>query len=138
MGERGTRSTLAAFLAQALVEQGLYADAIEFSRISEETSAAADVVNQAVWRTARAAALAHAGDSSAAELLAAEAVELAEGTDFLDLQGNALLGLADVLRLTGQSKRMSPLVERARQAFERKGNIVGEAKAVAALGDRVG
>jgi len=138
MGERGTRSTLAAFLAQALMEQGLYADAIEFSRISEETSAAADVVNQAVWRAARAAALAHTGDSSTAELLAAEAVELAEGTDFLDLQGNTLLALANVLRLTGQSDGVPPLVERARRAFERKGNIVAEAKAVAALGDRVG
>jgi hypothetical protein len=30
------------------------------------------------------------------------------------------------------------MVERARQAFERKGNIVGEAKTVTALGDRVG
>jgi hypothetical protein len=138
MGERGTRSTLAAFLSQALVEQGLYSDAIDFSRISEETSAAADVVNQAVWRAARATALAHVGDSSTAELLAAEAVELAEGTDFLDLQGNTLLGLANVLRLTGQSERVPPVVERARRAFERKGNIVAEAKAVAALGDRVG
>jgi class 3 adenylate cyclase/tetratricopeptide (TPR) repeat protein len=138
MGERGTRSTLAAFLAQALVEQGLYSDAIEFSKISEETGAAADVVTQAVWRRARATALAQAGDSSEAELLAAEAVELAKGTDFLDLQGNTLLGLANVLYLTGQSEQVAPLVERARQAFERKGNIVAEAKAVAALGDRVG
>lgn len=138
MGERGTRSTLAAFLAQALVEQGLYSDAIEFSRISEETSAAADVVNQAVWRGARAAALAHAGDSTAAELLAAEAVELAEGTDFLDLQGNTLLGLANVLSVAGQSHQVPPLVERARRAFEKKGNVVSEAKAVAALGARIG
>jgi hypothetical protein len=138
MGERGTRSTLAAFLAPALVEQGLYEDAIEFSRISEETSAAADVVNQAVWRGARAAALAEAGDSSAAELLAAEAVELADGTDFLDLQGHTLLGLANVLRLAGQSERVPPLVERARRAFKRKGNIVAEARAIAALVDRVG
>jgi hypothetical protein len=138
MGERGTRSTLAAFLAQALVEEGLYSDAIEFSKISEETGAAADVVTQAVWRTARAAALAQAGDSAAAELLAAEAVELAEGTDFLDLQGNTLLGLANVLDLTGQSERVPPLVERARRAFESKGNTAAAAKAVAALGDRVG
>jgi ATP/maltotriose-dependent transcriptional regulator MalT len=56
MGERGTRSTLAAFLAQALVEHGQYADAIEFSKISEEMGATADVVTQAVWRNARAAA----------------------------------------------------------------------------------
>jgi len=138
MGERGTRSTLAAFLAQALVEQGEYSDAIEFSEISEQTGAEADVVTQAVWRSARAAALAKTGDSAAAELLAEEAVELADATDFLDLQGNTLLGLANVLRLSGESERVPPLVERARRAFERKGNIVAEAKATAALGDRVG
>jgi tetratricopeptide (TPR) repeat protein len=138
MGERGTRSTLAAFLAQALVEQGQHADAIEFSKISEETGATADVVTQAVWRSARAAALVQTGDSPAAELLATEAVELAAATDFLDLQGNTLLGLANVLHLAGKSEEAPPLLEQARQAFERKGNIVAEAKAVAALGDRVG
>jgi tetratricopeptide (TPR) repeat protein len=138
MGERGTRSTLAAFLAQALVEQGQYADAIEFSKISEEMGATADVVTQAVWRNARAAALAESGDSPAAELLAAEAVELAAATDFLDLQGNTLLGLANVLQLAGKSEAAPPLLEQARQAFERKGNIVAEARAVAAQGDRVG
>jgi tetratricopeptide (TPR) repeat protein len=138
MGERGTRSTLAAFLAQALVEEGRYSDAIEFSKISEDTGAAADVVTQAVWRSARATALAQAGDTAAAELLAAEAVELAEGTDFLDLQGNTLLSLANVLHLTGQSEKAPPLVERARRAFESKGNTVAKAKAVAALGELVG
>ena len=138
MGERGTRSTLAAFLAQALVEKGQYADAIEFSKISEEMGATADVVTQAVWRNARAAALAQSGDSPAAELLAAEAVELAAATDFLDLQGNTLLGLANVLQLAGKSEAATPLLEQARQAFERKGNIVAEARAVAAQGDRVG
>jgi hypothetical protein len=120
------------------VEEGQYAAAIEFSKISEETGAAADVVTQAVWRTARAAALAQGGDWSAAELLATEAVALAEGTDFLDLQGNTLLGLAEVFRLTAQTEKVQPLIERARQAFESKGNLVAEARAAAALGARVG
>ena len=78
------------------------------------------------------------GDSPAAELLATEAVELAAATDFLDLQGNTLLGLANVLQLAGKSEAAPPLLEQARQAFERKGNIVAEARAVAAQGDRVG
>ena len=137
MGERGTRSTLAAFLAQALVEQGDYADAMRFSEISEQTAATADIVPQAVWRSARAAALAQTGDPTGAEPLAEEAVSLAEGTDFLDLQGNTLLGFAHVLRLAGESERAQSLAERARQAFERKGNLVSEAKAAALLGARV-
>jgi class 3 adenylate cyclase/tetratricopeptide (TPR) repeat protein len=137
MGERGTRSTIAAFLAHALVEQGEYQEAIEFSEISEQTGAVADTVTQAVWRSARAAALARTGDPSSAELLAEEAVSLAEGTDFLDLQGNTLLVLANVLRLAHESELAPTLIERARQAFERKGNLVSEAKAAAALGARV-
>jgi tetratricopeptide (TPR) repeat protein len=137
MGERGTRSTLAAFLAQALAEQGEHREAIEFSKISEETGAAADVVTQAVWRAARAAALAQMGDIATAEHLAEEAVSLAAGTDFLDLHGSTLLVLADVLRIAGNSDAAPPLVERARQAFGSKGNLVSEAKASALLGARV-
>jgi class 3 adenylate cyclase/tetratricopeptide (TPR) repeat protein len=137
MGERGTRSTLSAFLAQALVEQGEYREAIDFSKISEETGAAADVVTQAVWRAARAGALAQMGDLSNAELLADEAVSLAAGTDFLDLHGTTLLVLAQVLRVAGDSEAVPQLIERARQAFERKGNLVSEAKAAALLGARV-
>jgi class 3 adenylate cyclase/tetratricopeptide (TPR) repeat protein len=137
MGERGTRSTLAAFLAQALVEQGEYQEAIQFSEISEQTGAAADVVTQAVWRSARAAALAQTGDLTTAELLAEEAVSLAEGTDFLDLHGDTLLGQAHVLRLAGEPEAAPPLIERARQAFERKGNVVSEAKAAALLAAHV-
>jgi class 3 adenylate cyclase/tetratricopeptide (TPR) repeat protein len=137
MGERGTRSTLAAFLAQALVEQGDYVEAIHFSEISEQTAAAADIVPQAVWRSARAAALAESGDLTRAEQLAEEAVSLAEGTDFLDLQGNTLLGLAQVLRLVGDSDAAQAAAERGRHAFERKGNVVSETKAAALLGARV-
>jgi ATP/maltotriose-dependent transcriptional regulator MalT len=37
MGERGTRSTLAAFLAHALAEAGRFEEAEEFARISAET-----------------------------------------------------------------------------------------------------
>jgi hypothetical protein len=90
-----------------------------------------------VWRSARAAALAQSGDLSTAELLAEEAVSLAEATDFLELQGSTLLELAHVLRLTGDAEAAPPLVERARQAFERKGNVVSAARAAELLGARV-
>jgi class 3 adenylate cyclase/predicted ATPase len=122
MGERGTRSTLAAFLAQALVAAGRYADALEFSKISEQTGAIADVVTQAVWRSARASALAETGDPETGEQLARDAVALARATDFLDLQAGTLLSLADVLRSLGRTEESTPLVERARELYERKGN----------------
>ena len=77
--------------------------------------------------------MAQTGDPTGALPLAEEAVSLANGTDFLDLQGNTLLGLAHVLRLAGDAEGAYAAAERARQAFERKGNVVSEAKAAAAL-----
>jgi tetratricopeptide (TPR) repeat protein len=123
MGERGTRSTVAAYLAQALVPLGDYEEAERFSAISEQTGAAADVVTQAVWRCARAVARAERGDAAEAERLARRALELADETDFLELQAAALLALARVLQSTGRDVEAMPLLERARLAYERKGNV---------------
>jgi predicted ATPase len=73
MGERGTRSTLAAFLAQALAEAGGFDEAEEFARISAETGGLADVVTQAVWRSASAQVLANDGELELAERTRAKA-----------------------------------------------------------------
>ena len=132
MGERGTRSTLAAYLAHALAEAGLYDQAQEFARISAETGALADVVTQAVWRSASALALASDGDLEPAERHAREAVELAAGTDFLELQALTSLSLAEVLRHAEKAGEAAALVGDARRAYERKGNVV----AAAQLSDR--
>src|SRR5205823_4811331 len=110
MGERGVRSTVSAFLAQALVVQETYEEAVRFSEISDETGAPADVVTQAVWRAARGQALAYLGEHERAETLAREAVALTEGTDFLDLQASTLASLADVLRLSGQAGEAARLL----------------------------
>ena len=124
MGERGARSTVAAYLALELAEAERFADAEEFSVIAEELGALADVVTQAVWRCARALVRAHDGEDEGAERLAREAVELAEGTDFLELQARASLTLARVLRSAGSNGEATALVEDALRAYERKGNRV--------------
>jgi predicted ATPase/class 3 adenylate cyclase len=128
MGERGARSTVAAFLAQALAEAGRYAEAEEFAAISEQTGALADVVTQAVWRSARARALLQRGEPDDAERLARTAVDLAEKTDFLELQAMTSLSLANVLKETGRSGEAAVLVDDARRAFERKGNVVAASR----------
>src|SRR5436190_15540 len=133
MRARGVCSTVAAFLAQALVAAGRYEEAEELSVVSEETAAAADVVTQVVWRAARAAALARRGEAAEAESLAREAVTEARTTDFLDLQGTALLALADVLQVTGSAGAASAAIEAARATYERKGNVVAAGKAEALL-----
>jgi tetratricopeptide (TPR) repeat protein len=132
MGERGTRSTLAAFLAQALAEAGRFEEAEEFAGISAETGALADVVTQTVWRGASARVLANEGELVLAERRAREALELSTATDFLELQAMAALSLATVLRQTGQTGEAGALVADARRAYKRKGNVV----AAAQLSDR--
>jgi ATP/maltotriose-dependent transcriptional regulator MalT len=124
MGERGVRSTLSAFLARALVVQGSYDEAVHFSELSEEAGAPADFVTQAVWRSARGQALAYRGDLEQGEALAREAVALTAETDFLDLQADVLASLADVLRLADRPDESTELLERARQTYRRKGNLV--------------
>jgi class 3 adenylate cyclase/tetratricopeptide (TPR) repeat protein len=124
MGERGVRSTLAAFLAHALATDGRYTEAEEFAVIGEVSGAAGDVATQAVWRIARAAARVHAGDLEAAERFARDAVDLAEATDFPELQAMAWLALSDVHRAGGHIEPAASLVERARDAYQRKGIIV--------------
>ena len=53
-----------------------------------------------------------------------EALILAERTDLLDLQTEALLGLAEVLIAEGKSADAESLLEAARSLCERKGNVV--------------
>jgi len=128
MGAKGARSTLAAYLADALCFQGRYDEAEHFTHLSEEIGAAEDVVTQIVWRSARARVLAHRGDAAEAETLGKRALELALGTDFLDLQGSTLVALAEVLSVADpDGDDASLLLTRAREIYERKGNIVAAA-----------
>jgi tetratricopeptide (TPR) repeat protein len=122
MGERGFLSTIAGFLAQALCAQGEYDEAEHFSRVSEAAAAPDDVMSQVLWRTARAKVQAQRGDAEAAETLAREAVELAEGTELLNTQGDALVDLATVLTATGRREEALVAAEAAAERYEQKGN----------------
>jgi tetratricopeptide (TPR) repeat protein len=135
MGERSLRPTLAAYLAYALAEAGRFDEAEELSIVSDELGLPADVVTQAVWRCARARALAHRGESDEADRLARRAVELAGSTDFLELQGQTLMTLGEVLRLGGRAQAAALLIDSARETYERKGNIVAARRASAVLGE---
>ena len=72
-------------------------------------------------RTARARALARLGDVRRADTLGREAVSLAEQTDSTDLRANALLHLAEVLRLSGRPNEAQPFERRAFRLLDRKG-----------------
>jgi hypothetical protein len=90
--------------------------------VSEQAAAPDDVFSQILWRTARAKIRARRGDLSGAESLARNAVGLAEQTDLLNTQADALMDLAEVLALGGRPDEARVTAEEAARRYERKGN----------------
>jgi class 3 adenylate cyclase/tetratricopeptide (TPR) repeat protein len=123
-GETGYLSTSAVWLAEALYEQGRYEEALEATRLSEETAARDDVASQAGWRSVRAEIYAKQGRLEEAERLAREAVAISDRTDHLSMVGDCHLALATVLREAGKRAEAEAEAGRALDAFERKGNVV--------------
>jgi class 3 adenylate cyclase/tetratricopeptide (TPR) repeat protein len=76
---------------------------------------------QVAWRSLEARLLAPR-EPEASVRLAREAVDLADESDWLNMQADARLDLAEVLRETGESVA-EPLTE-ALRLYERKGNVV--------------
>jgi tetratricopeptide (TPR) repeat protein len=128
---------LAALLAQALYAQGRDEEALEFTDLSEAAAASDDLFAQVQWRAARAKVLARLGQTDPAESLAAKAVALAEQSDFLVLHGDALVDLAEVLRLAGRPSDGAPPVEQALRLYEQKGSVVSVPRARALLAELV-
>jgi ATP/maltotriose-dependent transcriptional regulator MalT len=133
MGETGYLSSVAAFLAEALYEQGADDEARRFTYLSERAAASDDVWTQILFRSTRAKLLARGGATDRAEPLARQAVALASRTDALELHGNALLALAEVLRRVGRTGEAAGAAEEAVALYERKGNVVTAKRARAAL-----
>jgi class 3 adenylate cyclase/tetratricopeptide (TPR) repeat protein len=132
MGELGRLSTEAAFLAQALYAQGRYTEAEQFTVVCADAATPDDAFSQIAWRGVRAKALARRGQFSEAEAVAGEAVALAERTDGLNLHGDALFDLAEVLALINPNSG-TDAAEQALVVYERKGNIVSAARTQAKL-----
>ncbi len=128
LGETGYLSTMAAFLALALVRRGEIDEADRFSRLSEETAAVDDLISAVYWRITRARVLAARGELREAEDLALEAVRIAEGTDWLFDQGQALWTLADVLEAAGRPDEARASFHEALERFERKGDVMDAAR----------
>jgi ATP/maltotriose-dependent transcriptional regulator MalT len=128
MGERSLLSTVSAELAETAYAQGREKEAEDFAATSEQLAGQKDVASQIGWRTIRARVLARQGSLDDAEALARKALELAERTDNLGSQGSALLALAEVLEVAGRSEEARPLLDRARELFRRKGNVVAAEK----------
>ena len=133
MGEKAYLSTVAGELAQVVWAQRRYEEAETLALACREAATGDDIRSQVLWRGVQAKVLAARGRQEAAERLAQEAVEAAEGTDFSNMQGTALMDLAQVLRTAGRVEDAAAAMERAGARFARKGNTVAAERAAGAL-----
>ena len=114
--------------------QGRYDEAERLSRESEAAARPDDIHSHILWRTTRAQVFARR-KLAAAEALAREAVAFAAGGDFLDSHGDALMALAEVLRLAARAQDAGAALEHAVRLYEQKGNLVSAARARTLLGE---
>jgi class 3 adenylate cyclase/tetratricopeptide (TPR) repeat protein len=133
LGDTGYRATAVARLADSLYSLGRLEEAERESSLAEELAAPDDRLSQGLWRPVRAKVYAHSGRHAEAEVLAREAVMLFAETDMVDYHAHALSDLAEVLDLRGESEAATEQLEHAVKLFEAKGNVVGAARAKAAL-----
>jgi tetratricopeptide (TPR) repeat protein len=124
LGETSVLSTSAALLARVLEQAGQLDEAEEQTGLSERNASHDDLASQTTWRGVRARVLARRGDFERAEPLAREAVAIADRTDFLVWRGEALLDLAEVHRLAGDSALFARAANDALRLFEAKGHTV--------------
>jgi tetratricopeptide (TPR) repeat protein len=124
LGELGFLSTAAAVLAQALCALDRLDEADAWAARAIQLGASDDAHTQMLWRQARAKVLARRGEHAEAERLAREAVAISEGTDMLNMQGDANADLAKVLLLGGKADEAAAALEQALDRYERKGNLV--------------
>lgn len=135
IGETFYLSTMAALLARVLREQGRDDEALALSQTAEAATSPEDMDSQVLWRVVRAPILARAGRLDEAQALAHEALALAQQTEAVDLQAEALAELAAVQRLAGQRDEAGRRIAEAVALYEQKGNRVAAARARAFQAD---
>ena len=82
-----------------------------------------DVSAQALWRQVQALVHASRGQHVEAETLAREAVAIMDRTDALNIQGDALCDLAEVLNAAGRNNEAAATLSQALDRYERKNNL---------------
>ncbi|HMA47393.1 MAG TPA: AAA family ATPase [Frankiaceae bacterium] len=129
MGEKYLLASLLALLGQLAYARRRDEEALRLARRSDQVAPPDGVVAHVTARAAQAKALARSGRPDEAEQLAREAVWTVEHTDLLNVHGDALLDLAEVLELGGKKTSAAAAAEDALRLYERKGNLVSARRA---------
>jgi class 3 adenylate cyclase/tetratricopeptide (TPR) repeat protein len=122
-GRRNNLSLFVARLSRELYALGRVDEAEELARQGRDLAAEQDFSPQAAWRQTQALVHASRGRHDEAEMLAREAVAIAEPTDALNMQGEAWSDLAEVLAAGGRTGEAVGALEQALERFERKKNL---------------
>jgi tetratricopeptide (TPR) repeat protein len=130
---RGVLSTVATILAECLYRQGRWEEADEMLDVADEMGNEDDLYTQVRLRMGRALLLARRAIGNDAEALARDAVALAAETEFVDLRGDSLLALGEVLRLDGRPGEAAEAMREALALWEAKGNVAYAGRARALL-----
>jgi tetratricopeptide (TPR) repeat protein len=133
MNDKGFVVSIAVDFAEVLALQGKDEEAERYAEYGRTQAISDDVYPQAGWRAAKARVLMNRGELEEAERLAREAVALIERTDFLNLEADSRMRLAEVLQAGGRGKEAADELRRALGLYERKGNVVTAARARAML-----
>jgi class 3 adenylate cyclase/tetratricopeptide (TPR) repeat protein len=124
MGERNYISTTAGMLAEVLYRQGLYQESAELAGVCRDLASPDDVASQFLWRCVQAKLLARDRQDEPSDALLAEALELINGSDWADWQGNGFMDLAEIRRLRGRTAGAVEAIGQASARFAAKGNVV--------------
>jgi class 3 adenylate cyclase/tetratricopeptide (TPR) repeat protein len=132
LGEQGYLSTVSALLAHRILDQGRVEDAERYISASVDAVAEDDVTTQILLQSARGRAVTRRGDATQGERLCRDAVALADETDDLNVRGDVLVDLAEVLRAGGDAAGADDALDRAAVLYDAKGNVVQAAAVRAA------
>ena len=127
-GQRTYLSTYAPLLGRSLCALGRHDEAEPLARLGRELGDEQDANTQALWRQVQALVHARRGHHTQAEQLAREAVAISERTDGLNLQGDALCDLAEVLHAAGKSDEAAATLAQALERYQQKKNLAMSAQ----------
>jgi class 3 adenylate cyclase len=122
-GLLGYLATFAPQLGRELCVLGRFDEAEPLAQRGHELALPQDVTAQSMWRQVQALVLARRGDHAEGERLAREAVAIMEQTDSLNLQGETLRDLAEVLHAAGRAEEAAATLVDALDRYERKRNL---------------
>jgi tetratricopeptide (TPR) repeat protein len=128
-GEKGYLSTTAGQLADVLHKQGRPDEAERYVTIAREAASPDDVASQSIWRQVEAKVLASRGNLDEALGLAREAVSWYEDSDFINLHGDALMDLSEVLEMSGDHAAALAAAREGLSKHQQKGHVPAIARA---------